>query len=145
MNDVLDACAMIAYLRGEPGGNVVDGLLNTSSDTCYAHAINLLEVYYDFIRKHDEPTARQALQDLAADGVVTRRDMSQPFLLQVGQLKARGRISLPDCFCIVLAQSLAGQVVTSDHHEFDALVPLGIVPIHIYPVNYLRSKRKKRS
>jgi hypothetical protein len=46
----LDACAMIAYLRGEPGGEVVDGFLTTPGTTCYAHTINLLEVYYDFIR-----------------------------------------------------------------------------------------------
>jgi PIN domain nuclease of toxin-antitoxin system len=130
MNHALDACAMIAYLRGEAGGTAVDRFLNTPGDTCFAHTINLLEVYYDFIRKRDEPTARQALKDLSAIGVVTRRDMSQPFLYQVGQLKARGRISLADCFCIVLAQTLAGQVVTSDHHEFDPLVLLGIVPIH---------------
>jgi len=129
LNHALDACAMLAYLRGEPGGTVVDGLLQSPTDTCYAHAINLLEVYYDFIRKHNEPTARLALKDLAEAGVITRRDMSQPFLHQVGQLKARGRISIADCFCITLAQTVSGQVVTSDHHEFDALVSLGIVPV----------------
>jgi hypothetical protein len=121
---------MIAYLRGETGGTVVDGFLNSPADTCYAHAINLLEVYYDFIRQHDEPTARQALEDLAIAGVITSREMNQPFILRVGQLKARGRISLADCFCIVLAQDIRGQVVTSDHHEFDPLVSLAIVPIH---------------
>ena len=30
---------------------------------------------------------------------------------------------------IALAKQLAGEVVTSDHHEFDALVPLGLCPI----------------
>ena len=130
MNHALDACAMIAYLRGEPGGTDVDGFLNNPADTCYAHTINLLEVYYDFIRKHNEPVARQALKDLKAAGVIARRDMSQKFTLRVGQLKAQGGISLADCFCIVLAQEISGQVVTSDHHEFDPLVPLGIVPIH---------------
>ena len=130
MNHALDACAMIAYLRGEPGGTVVDGFLNNPADKCYAHTINLLEVYYDFIRKHNEPIARQALADLAAVGVSERRTMSKPFVLRVGQLKARGRISLADCFCIALAQDLSGQVVTSDHHEFDPLLPLAIVPIH---------------
>ena len=30
MNHSFDACAMIAYLRGEPGGTDVDGFLNTS-------------------------------------------------------------------------------------------------------------------
>ena len=120
---------MIAYLRGEAGGIVVDNLLTTPADQCYAHTINLLEVYYNFIRKHSEPTARQALNDLAAAGVIERRTMSKGFTRRVGQLKARGSIALPDCFCIVLAQDLYGQVVTSDHNEFDPLVPLGIVPI----------------
>lgn len=129
MNHVLDACAMIAYLRGEVGGTVVEGLLNGPGDTCFAHTINLLEVYYDFIRKHNEPTARQALEDLKAAGISTQRNMNRRFVLRVGQLKARGRISIADCFCIVLAQELSGQVVTLDHHEFDPLVPLGLVPV----------------
>jgi PIN domain nuclease of toxin-antitoxin system len=129
MNYALDACAMIAYLRGEQGSIIVDSFLNNPSDTCYAHTINLLEVYYDFIRKHNEPVARQALNDLAAIGVVERRTMSKKFTLSVGRLKALGRISLADCFCIVLAQEISGSVVTSDHHEFDPLVPLGIVPV----------------
>ncbi len=129
MNHSLDACAMLAYLRGENGGTAVDALLQSPDEICYAHAINLLEVYYDFIRKHSEPVARQALKDLTEAGVITRRDMSQSFLYRVGQLKARGRISIADCFCIALAQTVSGQVITTDHHEFDALVPLGIVPI----------------
>ena len=120
---------MIAYLRGEPGASVVNGFLSTPTDLCYAHTINMLEVYYDFIRKHNESVARQALADLAAAGVIERRDMHTEYVLRVGQLKAKGRISLPDCFCIVLAQEVAGQVVTSDHHEFDPLVALGLIPI----------------
>ncbi len=129
MNYALDACAMIAYLRGEPGGNVVASLLTTPSASCYAHMINLLEVYYDFIRRANEASARAALAVLRADGIIERRDMSRPFAFQVARLKARGRISLADCFCISLALNLGGEVVTSDHHEFDPLVPLGIVPI----------------
>lgn len=62
-------------------------------------------------------------------GVVERRDLSRPFWQSIGRLKARGRISLADCFGVALAQHLGGEVVTSDHHEFDPLVQLGIVPI----------------
>jgi PIN domain nuclease of toxin-antitoxin system len=129
MNYALDACAMIAYLRAEPGFAVVASLLTDPTHTCYAHTMNLLEVYYDFIRHTNEPSARRALRALAADGVKARRDLNRRFFRRVGQLKARGRISLADCFCITLAQELGGEVVTSDHHEFDPLVPLGIVPI----------------
>jgi predicted nucleic acid-binding protein len=91
--------------------------------------INLVEVYYDFIRRSNEASARASLAVLRGDGVIERRDMSRPFACQVARLKARGRISLADCFCIALALNLGGEVVTSDHHEFDPLVPLGIVPI----------------
>ena len=120
---------MIAYLRGEPGGTVVDALLKQPTETCYAHTINLLEVYYDFIRRSGEPVARQALKDLAAAGVEERRDMNRRCTRRVGRLNARRRISLPDCFCIVRAQVLSCEVVTSDHGEFDPLVSLGILPI----------------
>lgn len=120
---------MIAYLRAEAGGNVVASLLSDPTVTCYAHMVNLIEVYYDFVRRADARAARQALAALRSDGVIERRDMSRSFAQAVGQLKARGGISLADCFCIALAQQLGGEVVTSDHQEFDPLVPLGIVPI----------------
>lgn len=129
MTHALDACAMLAYLKGEPGALVVDALLRDPNEACCAHAINLCEVYYDFIRRADERTARQAIADLRADGVFVRRDLSAHFWFRVGRLKARGRISLADCFCIALAQTVGGEIVTSDHHEFDPLVPLGLCPI----------------
>jgi PIN domain nuclease of toxin-antitoxin system len=127
---VFDASAMVAYLSGEQGELVVTALLADPSATCYAHTMNLCEVYYHLIRKTDVPRARQGILTLFADGVIERHDMNRRFWQRVGELKARGRISLPDCFCISLAQELHGEVVTSDHGEFDPLVPLGIVPIN---------------
>jgi predicted nucleic acid-binding protein len=126
---ILDACAMIAYLRGEAGDAVVDGVLSEPNTICYAHAVNLVEVYYDFLRASDAATANRALRRLRQVGVHTRRDMTDTFLRSIGTLKARGKISLADCFCIALAQSLGGDLYTSDHHEFDALVPLGLCSI----------------
>ena len=129
MNYSLDASAMVAYLRGEVGATVVGGLLEDFNNHCYAHAMNLCEVFYGTLRATDERTAIAAISTLRADGVLVRRDMSLRFWRRVGRLKSRGRIALPDCFCIALASEIGGEVVTSDHHEFDPLVPLGIVPI----------------
>jgi predicted nucleic acid-binding protein len=126
---VLDACAMIAYLRGEPGDITVGGALSDPDTTCYAHAINLVEVYYDFHWASDAATASRALQRLRDVGVRTRSDMNEGFLPSVGALKARGSVSLADCFCIALAQAVGGELYTSDHHEFDRLVPLGLCSI----------------
>jgi predicted nucleic acid-binding protein len=129
LNYVLDACTMIAYIEGEPGQQLVASMLSDSVSTCYAHSINLLEVYYQVSRNSDPPSAENAINSLIADGVVERSDMSRTFWQRVGDLKSKGRIALADCFCIALAQELGGEVVTSDHGEFDPLVPLGIVPI----------------
>ena len=129
MNLVLDACALIAYLRGEPGSEIVDALLSDPSVSCFAHSINLCEVHYHFLRAADEATATQVLLDLDSVGLIERSDIGRPFWRRVGALKPRGRISLADCFCLALSQELGATLVTSDHHEYDAIVPLGICPI----------------
>ena len=129
MNHVLDACAMLAYLSGEKGAEVVQALLADSAEVCYAHAVNLCEVYYDLLRRSDERIAREAVADLLADGIIERRDLSGRFWRAVGAHKARGRISLTDCFCIALAQGLSADLVTSDRREFEPLVPLGLISI----------------
>ena len=121
---------MVAYLTAESGGPAVRSLLLDPSTVCFAHSVNLCEVYYEFIRTKGEPNAKAAISSLFADGVIERRDMSRRFWQKVGNLKARGRISIADCFAITLAQELSGEVVTADHHEFDSLVPLAIVPIN---------------
>lgn len=129
LHHVLDACAMLAYLHGEPGAAAVAASLSDRTVVCSAHAINLAEVFYDFLRNADERTARQAIAVLIADGLRERQDMGRRYWQRVARLKARGRISLADCCCLALTQHLGGTVLTSDHHEFDPLVPLGLCPI----------------
>jgi PIN domain nuclease of toxin-antitoxin system len=127
--EIFDACAVIALINGEPGGPQVDSLLNDPASTCYMHSINLCEVYYQVIRVAGKATADQVISDLLSAGLISRDDMDWAFCREVGELKARGRIALPDCFCLDLAIRLGGRVVTSDHGEFDPLVPLNLCPI----------------
>lgn len=129
MAAVLDACAMIAYLRDEPGAHVVEELLIDEAPNCYAHAVNLCEVFYDFVKARDEQTARQAVQDLIDVGVVPREDMDSGFWEQAGLFKARHRVSLADAFAVALAKRLEADLVSSDHHEFDPIVGTGDVRI----------------
>ena len=56
---VLDACAILAFLLREPGAVVVDNLMTAANTVCYAHAVNLCEVYYDFVRNHGQTTANR--------------------------------------------------------------------------------------
>src|SRR5262249_39662839 len=130
MNFVLDACAMIAFLRGEPGADIVGDILKDPTADNFAHVINLCEVYYDFLRVSNARKARAAIRDLGTVGIRSRRDISTKFWIGVGQLKGTiRRISLADCFAIELSRSLNAEVVTSDHHEFDPLVGQGICKV----------------
>ncbi|HLL88145.1 MAG TPA: PIN domain-containing protein [Tepidisphaeraceae bacterium] len=127
MNHVLDACAMIAYLRDEPGADMVEDLLTTPGDRCYAHAVNICEVFYDFVRIADRTTAGAAVRDLRRVGVVVRPDIGSTVWERVGELKGTlARIALADCFAVALAERLGADVVTSDHHEFDRLATAGV-------------------
>jgi hypothetical protein len=55
---VLDACAMIAWLRDEPGADVVDAAVRDINSQCLAHSINLCEVFYIAYRNAGEAHAQ---------------------------------------------------------------------------------------
>ena len=127
---VLDACAMIAWLRGEPGADVVDAAVRDINSQCLAHSINLCEVFYIAYRNAGEAHAQSILRDLEAVQVIERNDLDQPFWQEAGMLKAiHRRISLADCFAIVLTNRVGGTLLTSDHQELDPIAALGICPI----------------
>ncbi|MDQ6908060.1 MAG: type II toxin-antitoxin system VapC family toxin [Chloroflexota bacterium] len=120
---------MIAFLRNETGAAIVEAVLTSDTDTCIVHAINLCEVYDDFIRSSDEPTARSAITDLENLGVIVREDMDRIFWQEIGRYKATNRASLADCAAIALTNRVGGELVTSDHHELDAIAAGGICRI----------------
>jgi len=118
---VFDACALIAFLRGEPGSEVVEALLVERRGQCHAHAINLCEVYYDFLRASGEATAQQAVADLLTAGVLPDETLSPALWQAAGRWKVRHRVSLADAFALALAAMLDAELVTSDHHELDPI------------------------
>lgn len=126
---VLDACALLAYLQAEPGGEIIQATLTGGTDVCYAHAVNLCEVYYHAIRQQSQAVAVQIIGDLLNDGVQPREDMDEAFWKEVGHLKARGGIALADCFCVALASRLSCEILTSDHTEFDPIAAGGLCAV----------------
>jgi PIN domain nuclease of toxin-antitoxin system len=130
MNCSLDSSAMVAFLRNEPGAAVVEALLLDPNTTCFAHAVNLCEVFYHFYRRGGETDAQTVLATLRSAGIVTRDDLDLHFWQEVARLKApRPNLPLGDCFCIALAQRLNGEIVTSDHPDFDPIAQAGVCPV----------------
>lgn len=121
---------MIAYLRDEPGADLVQEVLLASDSDCYAHSLNLCEVFYDFRRVAGHDAALEAIADLTRAGII--EDTSLAFVWrEAAILKADlRRVSLADCFALDLARRRQAVILTADRHEFEPIVPLSLCPIH---------------
>jgi len=126
---IFDASAITAYLQDEEGAVVVDELLTDPNTTCYAHSINLCEVYYDSVRHSSPKQADEIVSYLFELGIVERSDFDTRFWKAVGQLKAANKASLADLCGIVLSARLRGTFLTGDHHELDSFVAKQICSI----------------
>lgn len=121
MNVVLDASAMIAFLRDEPGAEFVTSHMRRSPRQVFAHALNLCEVYYDFSRANGEDVAQRAINDLLALSIAERNDLEPHFWRAMARVKAKHRVSLADCAALVLAHELEAVLLTADRHELEPL------------------------
>ena len=119
---VLDACALLAFLKNEDGALMVREALEAESNTCLIHAVNLCEVYYDSLRCYGNDATEKLLDNLSVIGLSIRNDMDTDLWKAAGNLKARGRISLADCFAVALAVREGATLLTSDRHEFEPLL-----------------------
>ena len=121
---VLDACAMIAYVRGEPGSEVLEELFTKPGHQFHAHSVNMAEVYYHFLRESGEQDAERAVYPFE-HGVSLREDGDPAFWREVARIKAPGGISLADCFCVALALRLGATIISTDRKELEPLVDKG--------------------
>lgn len=125
---VLDACALIAYLRDESGGEVLENLLANPNHRFVLHAITLGEVYYDSLRTIGEVGAEELFSDMARLPVEVMWRLTPELLTQAGQYKTTERISFADSFVLALATLEQATVVSTDHHEFDEIKRKALLP-----------------
>jgi ribonuclease VapC len=110
MRAVLDASALLAYLKNEPGGDVVDGVLAES----VMSSVNWAEVIQKSIAAGVDVDGM--LNDLQVLGLVV-----EPFLPKDGEMAGRlweqtrqAGLSLGDRACLSLGLRLGVSVLTSD-------------------------------
>jgi hypothetical protein len=89
---------LLSWLASRAGA-LIEELLSDSRNQCFAHAVNLCEVYYDAYRQSGPEIAAKLISDLADSGLRFRSDMDVAFWQRAGGLKADlRRVSLADCF-----------------------------------------------
>ena len=121
---VLDACALIAMLRNEAGADKVAEIINAANNgeaTIKMNKVNLLEVYYDLYRSIGKDLAEKILAEIKKRPITIISDFTDELFVEAGRLKASYKISLADSFALAQAIVSSGELLTSDHHEFEAV------------------------
>jgi len=122
MNYILDACALIAFLNDEEGADIIEDLLDKSATgdvSVYMSIVNLLEVYYTELQVKGSVIAQIVLDTVNHYSIKIVNTISEQIFKEAARLKTTYKMSLGDCIGIATTVELAGQFVTSDHHELD--------------------------
>lgn len=105
---VLDAGPVVDFMLGEPGGEIVAGLLHEG--TVRMATINLAEVVDVLVRVYGVPADDAVPQVAELAGLVHAVAPSLETALRAGELRARAfrrstsRLSLADCFVVATAR-----------------------------------------
>lgn len=130
---VLDACAMITLLNNEEGADKVAAVINAANDgdaKVIMHKANLLEVYYDLYRSLGKDQANLVIDEIKKRPIDINSEITDQIFSEAGRLKATYKISFADSIALAQAITADGELLTSDHHEFDALD--GVEPVKIH-------------
>ncbi|MFH0975758.1 MAG: type II toxin-antitoxin system VapC family toxin [Spirochaetota bacterium] len=127
---VFDACSLIAFFEGEPGSDKVrDIIIKANRGNCiiYINKINLLEIYYGFLRDDGRETAEKAFSDVLSLPVSIVDILGDDLIKEAGRIKAVYKVSLADSIAIAEAKIRKARLVSSDHHELDIIDKKGEV------------------
>ena len=120
----LDACAVLAFLLFAPGYDIVRELCRRSERgeiALYMHNLNLLEVYYGVRRVSGEPVATVTLEKIRRLPIIFTPEIDGEMFIEAGRLKTNYKMSIADAVLLSAASVIEATVVTSDHHELDAV------------------------
>jgi predicted nucleic acid-binding protein len=138
---LLDACAVLAYIKLEDGWRVVDGLFDRAERgeiRLFMSVVNQVEVFYDRIRNDGIVRAKEIFE-LFDDLPVTIIDrINRAGAQEAARIKAVGGMSLADTFLVATAYTIGATLVTSDWDELENTAKEGRIPFC-----WIRPKPKK--
>lgn len=117
---VLDACALIAFLQKETGFEKATAILKNPENVILMHAVNFGEVYYDALKTSQE-TAEMLFVQMKKLPVKIHWNIDRNTIEIAGKFKINHRMSIADSFVLALAEIYNAQIISTDHHEFDAV------------------------
>ncbi|HET9059709.1 MAG TPA: PIN domain-containing protein [Acidimicrobiales bacterium] len=125
---VLDAYAVIAFLRAEPAAGEVRGLLGTDAQLTSVGVAEVLDHLVRVVGADEE----EATLDLAQLGLLDGTAVDSGVGAEAGRLRARRyhrarcAVSMADCIAAQTARSIGEPLATSDPHLLDLCYAEGI-------------------
>ena len=116
MAPVLDASALLAHLRDEPGADVVAEAIASGA---VISTVNLAEVFSRVADRGEDPAklAAELSQSGLLDGAITVEPFTAAEAIDAGRLRLLTRdagLSLGDRACLALARRLDAPALTAD-------------------------------
>jgi len=111
-------------LRNEPGADKVASAINAANNgeaDIMMHKANLLEVYYDLYRSFGKEKSDLILSEIKKRPIEINADITDEIFAEAGRLKASYKISFADSIALAQAIVSGGELLTTDHHEFDVV------------------------
>lgn len=121
---VLDAFALLAYLKGESRGRrVAEVLSEAAQGRCRARicTVNWAEALYILMREHG-PAGQERADGLMAQLAVGFVPADRDLAASAARLKVPGALSLADCFAAALARA-TDSVLLTGNPDFQKLEP----------------------
>jgi len=123
-NYILDACALAAFFNDEDGADVVQSLLleaDEAKSQIYMNKLNLFEVYYGIRRELGLQKAEEFYDMAKRLPITVINGISDDVFREAGRIKSSYKMSLADSIALGEASIMDAPIITSDHHEFDAV------------------------
>ncbi len=123
---VFDSYALLALMEDEPGAQAVADIILDEAEEPYLSVINLGEVYYVVMRRHDEAAAAEVVRGVRQEEKLVIAEASWPRVKAAARLKAGGGLAYADAFVLGLAQELGACLVTGDPELRTAAARIGV-------------------
>lgn len=123
---VLDSSAFLVVVKREPGGFEMRRLLRQHRGETFIHTAQLLEIYYGIQGGFGVARAERAWVVFDNNCVIQRSDFDRDFLRDAAFVKLAHKMSFADSFAVALARRLNCALVSTDHHELDAVHAAGV-------------------
>lgn len=125
----LDSGAFLAAVKSESGASAMPKLLREHSGQTFIHAANLLEIYYGIERDHGRQMAERVWLLIDKKLIRVSNDLDREFLRDAAFVNNAHRMSFADSFAIALARRLDCPLISTDHHELDAVDAAGVCKV----------------